>query len=228
MTTNIPPIGLSGFAGSGKTAAALYLESEYGFTRLHIADTLRGMLRVLLQDLGYDTWQRHEYLEGQWKESIIPELGVTSRHAQITLGTEWGRNLIHDDLWQRCWEARASRLDQPAMNDSVRFPNEEDGIHSRHGFTIMIVRPGRGPAAFKGRRFMKPVWRWLYQTFGIMWGVHPSERVDLLNPDYVVHNTGTLDDLHRMLDQVMDHRDYGKLVEVGPVHVTPETVLRWV
>lgn len=193
-----PPIGLSGFAKSGKTAAAEYLQSEYGYTRLHIADPLRSMLHSLLIDFGYDADQIHYYLEGAGKESVIPCLGVTSRHAQITLGTEWGREQINNDLWANCWEQRAERLTAPAMNDSVRFPNEETKIRQMNGFTIMLVREGAGPAAFTGR-----LGRIAYQKFGKMWGVHPSERVDLLRPDFIVHNNGSLKQLHLMLDRVM-------------------------
>jgi len=215
------PIGLSGFAKSGKTTAAEYLQREYGYTRLHIADTLRSMLNVLLGDLGLTFAESKRYLEGDLKETIIPELGVTSRHAQISLGTEWGRNQIHPDLWQRCWEARAARLPSGlAMNDSVRFRNEEAGIRTRDGITIMIVRPGLGPAAFKGR-----VGKWLYQTFGVMRGVHDSERVDRLNPDFVIYNTGSLDDLYRMIDRVMEMWDeWGTELPDAfrPLHFRPE------
>jgi len=215
-------IGLSGFAKSGKTTAAEYLQSEYGYTRLHIADPLRKMLDSLLSDFGYNRNDVWAYLEGPLKEEVIPELGVTSRHAQITLGTEWGRNQIHPDLWQRCWEARASRIPSGlAMNDSVRFPNEEDGIRRRNGLTIMIVRPGAGPAAFKGG-----VGKWLYQTFGIMRGVHDSERVDRLNPDFLIHNTGSLRDLYRMIDKAMELQamGYGRTPK-GSTVIRPEMLL---
>lgn len=216
MTTK-PPIGLSGFARSGKTTAAQYLESEYGYTRLHIADPLRRMLSSLLTDFGYSGHKIWQYLEGPLKENVIPELGVTSRHAQISLGTEWGREQIHPDLWQRCWEAQQQRLNSPAMNDSVRFPNEEAGIRGRGGFTILIVRPECGPAAFKSA-----FGKWLYQMFGLMHGVHDSERVDRLNPNYVIHNTGSVEDLYRMLDLVMQFENDD--IVYPTMHIRPEDI----
>src|SRR5436190_14270704 len=88
-------IGLSGFAQSGKTTAALYLEQKYGIRRKHIAEPLRAMLAVLLKANGMKDSMITRYLEGDLKETVIPELGVTSRYAQITIGTEWGRNLIN-------------------------------------------------------------------------------------------------------------------------------------
>ena len=215
-----PPIGISGFAKSGKTTAAEYLQREYGYTRLHIADPLRSMLGILLHCFGMDGQERQRYLEGDRKEDVIPCLGVSSRRAQITLGTEWGRELIHPDLWQRCWNARAEAKGGAVMNDSVRFPNEEAGIRALNGFTMLIVRPDVGPAAFKG-----PLGRWLYETFGVMRGVHDSERVDRLRPDFVIHNTGSLEDLYRMLDLAMEANDmaYGRPV---PMVLRPRDALR--
>lgn len=197
MTTLPHAIGLSGFAGSGKTEAARYLESEYGYTRLHIADPLRDMLRTLLAWFDYDQGKVDAYLEGYMKESTIPALGVTSRHAQITLGTEWGRNLIRQDLWSVLWEHRAAKHPR-AMNDSVRFPNEEQAIRRLGGITILIDRPGKHPAAFR----WGTIGRLLYR-FGIMWGVHDSERVDRLRPDHVILNDGSISDLHLAIDSVM-------------------------
>ncbi|WP_346927659.1 hypothetical protein, partial [uncultured Arthrobacter sp.] len=40
-------IGLSGFAGSGKSTVANYLVEEHGFTRLSFAAPLKKMLRTL-------------------------------------------------------------------------------------------------------------------------------------------------------------------------------------
>lgn len=217
MTTT-PPIGLSGFAQSGKTTAANYLEVEYGYKRLHIAEPLRDMLRSLLFDMGMSGLDAHRYLEGAAKEEVIPCLGVTSRHAQVSLGTEWGRNQISPDLWVNAWKHRAASVDAP-MNDSVRFPNEERTIRDMDGFTILIVRPGCGPAAFKSR-----IGKGLFETFGMMRGVHDSERTDRLSPEYVIHNTGTVEQLHRMLDVVMDEAQSGYDHGVHPIVVRPDSL----
>lgn len=193
-----PPIGLSGFAKSGKTTAATYLEERYGYTRMHIADPLRDMLRSLLLDFGMTGADIHEYLEGSKKEQVIPCLGVTSRHAQISLGTAWGREQISPDLWVDCWEKRAARPGKPAMNDSVRFPNEEQVIRKMNGFTIMIVRKGTSPAAFTS-----VIGRWLYRKFGFMFGVHPSERTDKLSPDFIIENDNSIDIFYSLLDRAI-------------------------
>lgn len=190
-------IGLSGFAQSGKTTAAKYLEEKYGFKRRHIADPLRAMLAVLLRANGLNSEMIGRYLEGDLKESVIPELGVTSRYAQITIGTEWGRNLINPDLWANTW-MRGVTPGEKVMNDSVRFVNEQQAVRSLGGFTIMIKRPGTVPAKFK--------WGWLGKALyklGFMFGVHDSERIDRLKPDYVIHNDGPLELLYQDLDAAM-------------------------
>lgn len=194
--TRINAIGLSGFASSGKTTVALYLEQRYGFQRQHIAEPLRDMLRALLRRWGYAESLIDRYLVGDLKEAMIPELGITSRRAQITLGTEWGREQVHPDLWAKLWSYEAAG--NLAMNDSVRFPNEELAIRRIDGITIIVIRSGTGPAAFK--------WGWLGKVLfrvGVMWGVHDSERTDRLRPDYVVTNNGSLADLYRQIDAIM-------------------------
>lgn len=197
-------IGLSGFAQTGKTTVANYIESRYGYRRQHIAEPLRAMLRTLLLRFGMEDYMIDAYLTGQLKEQVIPCLGITSRRAQITLGTEWGRNLVHPDLWANLWAVEAeAAAEKKRMNDSVRFRNEEQAIQQElGGFTIMVKRPGTEPVAFSG-------WKWLSKQlyrFGCYWGVHPSERVDLLNPDYVIVNDGTVEELYRKIDGIMDDR----------------------
>lgn len=194
-------IGLSGFAQTGKTTVANYIQEKYGYRRQHIADPLRDMLRTLLRRFRVDDELIERYLTGDLKEKVIPCLGVTSRRAQITIGTEWGRDLIDPDLWARLWKHQAEYMGGKAMNDSVRFPNEEAAIHGLYGgFTIMVTRPGAQPAAFKWGR----LGRFLYTYFGLMWGVHDSERVDRLSPDYIIVNDGTIEELYEQVDRIFE------------------------
>jgi hypothetical protein len=188
-------IGLSGFAGSGKTAAAQHIEKQWGFQRRHIAEPLRRMLASLMRDNGIEEEMIERYLTGDLKDGvIIPEFGVTSRDLQITLGTEWGRTHVGENLWVDTWH-RGIKPGERVMNDSVRFPNEERAIKEDRGITILIRRPGTGPAKFKSR-----MGRLLYKLTGLMWGVHDSERVDRLRPTYIIDNDGSLDDLYRQID----------------------------
>lgn len=193
---SVRAIGFAGYAGAGKTTAASYVESRYGYRRRHIATPLRAMLEPLLKAAGVSESMVYRYLEGDLKEAVIPELGVTSRHLQITLGTEWGRTHVSPDLWAKLWSLGAEGL---VMNDSVRFTNEERSVRELGGVIVRIDRPGVGPAKFKHR-----FGAWLYRTFGIRWGIHPSERVDLITPDYVITNDHDEADLFAELDGLMD------------------------
>ena len=194
----IKAIGLSGYASSGKSEVAKYLERSYGCKRRHVAEPLRAMLRELLRAYKLDEHTIWAYLEGPLKEDVIPELGVTSRHAQITLGTEWGREHINDALWSNAWRM-AVEDGEIAVNDSVRFPNEAAAIDELGGFVIRVTRPGVGPAKFQGG------WgRALYNTAGLPWGIHPSERIDLVPYDYEIINDGSLIDLRYEIDAIMD------------------------
>lgn len=196
-------IGISGFAKSGKTTVASYLEDRFGYTRKHIATPLRAMLSPLLQAFGVpaDEYQGvpnvYDYLEGFKKEDVIPGLGVTGRHLQVTLGTEWGRELVDPDLWAKAW-VRGLTAKSKVINDSVRFPNEQAQIDRYHGKVIMIRRPGVGPRVFKWQK-LGP---YLYDK-GIWWGVHDSERLDRIYPDVVIENDGSMINLYDKLDEVM-------------------------
>lgn len=198
------PLGISGFAGSGKTTVATYIEMKCGYERRHIAEPLRRMLASLLREYGMPDDEIARYLTGELKEAVIPCLGVTSRHAQITIGTEWGRELINPDIWADLWARQAAQSKRPVMNDSVRFPNEEDAIRAVGGITILVTRPDTGPAAFKWGQFGK----WLYEVFGIMWGVHDSERVDRMDPDFILANNGSLELLYAKIDSIMTEIEY--------------------
>jgi hypothetical protein len=202
-------LGFSGYAKSGKTAAAEYLVNKYGYERKHIAEPLRAMLAVLLRANGLATEMITRYLTGDLKEEMIPEIGATSRHCQITIGTEWGRECINPDLWADTW-ARGVATGDKVMNDSVRFVNEERVIQDDlEGITIMIERPGTAPIKFSSWLGEK-----LYRLFGWMRGVHDSERIDRLTPTYTIVNDGTLEDLYAELDWVMDHIDIVKATAI--------------
>lgn len=126
--------------GCGKSTAAQALCIEHGFVRVSFADPLRKMTGALLQELGCDTAQVGHLLH-EGKEEIIPELGVSTRHLLRTLGTEWGRDCIHPNLWVRVWTKKVANLDRVVVDD-LRFPNELEAVRYRGGTVIEITRPG--------------------------------------------------------------------------------------
>lgn len=131
-------IGLSGPAGCGKSTGALYLVNEYRFVRRRFA----GPLKTMVAALGLD----HDHIEGDLKEKPIDLLcGKTPRHAMQTLGTEWGRKLIGQDLWVNAWKASLPNSRSHVVAEDVRFANEAAAIEAVGGFVVHIN--GRGGIA---------------------------------------------------------------------------------
>lgn len=127
-------IGLAGAGGSGKSTLANILVTRYGAVRLAFADPLKRMLRVVLLDYGYSDAQASRWIDGDLKEEHCPAFdGKTSRVAQQTLGTEWGRDLISQKLWTNVLVARLDGLEpdqQLVVVDDVRMDNEADALLS--------------------------------------------------------------------------------------------------
>lgn len=134
-------IGLSGFAGSGKTTAAKHLVEAHGFVTVKFAGPLKAMMRAL--GLG------EREIEGDLKEVSHHLLaGKTPRYAMQTLGTEWGRAHFGDDFWVNlARETVLDVLDQGGhvVIDDVRFANEAAAIVALGGAVLRVDRPGVGP-----------------------------------------------------------------------------------
>lgn len=115
-------IGLTGRIGSGKTTTAKLLTRKLGFIWLSFADPIKNALEAMI---GYTF---HGLTEDQ-KNELIPHIGVTPRRMMQTLGTEWGRNLICQDLWLILMRERIEQYIELYKNcniiiDDVRFLNE--------------------------------------------------------------------------------------------------------
>lgn len=138
--------------GSGKSTLARHLVEEHGFQRIPFAQVLKDMTVVLLKALGYGE-ERAQELVSTDKAYPLPELdGVTPRHIMQTLGTNWGRKLVHPDVWVRAWMGRARtalHLGGSVVVDDMRFPNELGAVVELGGTPLRVVRPGliRGPEA---------------------------------------------------------------------------------
>ena len=126
-------IGIAGQARSGKDTLASYLLNNLSndWTRSSFADPIKNMLNVIGVDCSDDA------------KAVIDEcFGVTPRHMMQTLGTEWGRNLIDNDIWVKAF----ARLNAGmcVIVPDVRFENEAELIR-QHG--VLIHLTGRGGIA---------------------------------------------------------------------------------
>jgi hypothetical protein len=161
---------------SGKSEVASLLVKEHGFVTVKLAKTLKSMVMVMLHDFGCPMGDMWRYTEGDLKELPIPGLGVSPRYLFQTLGTEWGRTLVHPKLWTMIAVNRCrAELDKgySVVVDDMRFPNEYEALKEAGGMTVRVVRPG----------VVNP-------------GGHVSEGLlDDTLFDLEVVNSGTLDDL---------------------------------
>lgn len=172
-------IGLQGYAGSGKSTVADYLAKRHGFARRHIKEPLAEMTRILIGHITDD--DVHEYTDGRLKRTPIPALGNRSAtEIQQFLGTEFGRNFIHPDIWLDIWSAWAAGHER-VVQESVRFANEAE----RCDVVWEIRRPGY--AALNG---------------------HVSEALPA-TPDTILYNNGSLTDLYAQIEAALDDRVTG-------------------
>lgn len=135
----------SSTSACGKTTIANYLESEHGFVRLSFATPLKKMVSVLLQHLGYTEELAELALLN--KEHPISEVDprIDVRHLLRTLGTEWGRDCVHPELWLDCWlhsykELKKKGIDNVVVDD-MRFHNEAEIIARCGGQLWKVQRP---------------------------------------------------------------------------------------
>ncbi len=144
-TTTPPPtkiIGLCGSAGAGKDTALTLLKLQLRTAGLAFADPMRAMIEALLHQAGVpQRYMQHR----KCKEATIPALGVSYRRMAQTLGTEWGVQCVHPDLWIRIAEAKLQNLIQlkwqaVAITD-VRTAAEAAWVRKQGGLIWHIHRP---------------------------------------------------------------------------------------
>lgn len=131
-------IGLTGFAGSGKDTLADSLIELFGFTKYSLANPIKRGIETLFS-LDSGIWDRHR------KEEVIPFLGVSPRRLAQTLGTEWGREIVGDDVWLKAAEAYIREHDPDEERawviPDVRFDNEAAWVRAHGGLVVHIERP---------------------------------------------------------------------------------------
>lgn len=171
-------IAIAGLAGAGKSTIASILSAQYGFQLLKFADPLKQMMAVM--------GLSREDMEDPRKKGLPYKLlcNKSPRYAMQTLGTEWGRVLIGENLWSGIWRQRAKNLLLDGQNiicDDCRFVNEVEVVKDLGGEIWSIRRP-LAPAAI----------------------AHASETgVAMQHADWRINNSGTVADLHQLITNRM-------------------------
>jgi hypothetical protein len=131
-----PLVAFTGLAQSGKTTAARVL-CRRGYDRMSFADPIKQMVRCLTSETD--------------KNKQLPQFGdKTLRHLYQTLGTDWGRHMIHPNIWVQLGAERLRSLlgdveeaaIQGVVIDDLRFDNEAQLVRAMGGTVIQVHRPG--------------------------------------------------------------------------------------
>ena len=182
-------VGVTGKAGAGKDTVGDYLRIAHGFD----SDSLAGPLKKAVQaifcipdEIMYDRDRREEPLDN-WPNWTV-------RTLLQFVGTELFRNQVDPDVWVKSLSIRVQQRSADADNNDryvitdVRFPNEIDSlgklVDGARAYSVKVVRP---------------------EHIGTDVGLanHTSESFDL-KADFVLENDGTIEDLYKKVDHIMD------------------------
>lgn len=198
MTTPTQLIGITGYAGSGKDTVRNLLTGYLGYTGFAFADPIRTMLHCLLEHGGIDD----KYIESrEFKEQVIPELGLSYRQLVQTLGTEWGRSL-HSDFWLRL--AGAHMADLQADFEHMCELHEEHGSEYERAAPRFVI---------SDVRFINEA-EWIRARGGVIWRVERPDAVPVrahaseaeiyhFKPDAVIDNSGDLEHLRHEVAHIL-------------------------
>lgn len=179
-------IGLySSTPGCGKSMVAQILKDQHQFEIHPFAGPLKKLTVSFVRQFGYSTGDAFDFV---YRHKETPIGGIpgqpTARHLMQTLGTEWGRELVHRDVWVDMWHSTLPCLATAStVADDMRKTNEARAIKDAGGEWWRVVRPGH-----EG------------ETNG-----HSSEgALDDLEFDRVIVNDGTLAELEVAVGRALD------------------------
>lgn len=168
-------IALHGLPGVGKDAFANRLIEHGNWSKISFAAPLkRGlstMLNIPMEDIENPSLKNAQNYK--FNRSI--------RYMLQTLGTEWGRDLIDEDIWLKLAVEGINHQFTQGMNvinTDLRFPNESAIIKKMGGYVIHILRDTN----IDGDVSMKTGVTSHQSNAGI-----PREHID-----YIIHNNSTL------------------------------------
>lgn len=131
-------IGLCGAAGSGKNTVGELICGLSDATQIAFADPIYDAVSAITG------LSRGQLSDRTIKEEPIDWLGRSPRELLQTLGTEWGRDSVHKEIWVRRAMRRAEAAGGLVVITDVRFDNEAQAIHDAGGEVWEVRRRGAG------------------------------------------------------------------------------------
>jgi len=204
-------IGLSGFAGSGKSTVAEYLVRQHGFVRLSFASAVKDITASAF------AWDRQR-LEGAtpqdrtWREQPddfwSQRMGkpFSPRYALQYIGTDVFRNHVLSSIWADLVIAKIRGIDttENIVIDDVRFVNEREVLR-KIGTRFLLLRLAQFPSFIHeqlwttARKGLSPA-----NVAGLK-ALHTSEWEWLQDSnvayDDEIVNQGSYDDLYAEVDK---------------------------
>jgi len=174
-TSKTMVLAFTGKAGSGKDTAAGWVANNYGFEPVSFAAPLKAALAAM---------GLPEPRDREQKEKPVPGFDFTWRYAAQTLGTEWGRNILGQNLWTDLGMKKILAFDRAVVTDA-RFDNEAQALRGVGGVIIHL----------KGRQ----------ANLSSDLASHASEAlVSFKDGDFVIENTGSIEELFVKIDNVLE------------------------
>lgn len=132
-------IGICGPAGAGKSTVADMMCADGLGAAIPLADPLyRGVSAMFGIPEG-------NLADRGTKEQTIDWIGQSPRRLLQTLGTEWGREIVGQDIWVKiCLRRAAATLRagyRRVVIPDVRFDNEAAAIREAGGVVVAVTRP---------------------------------------------------------------------------------------
>lgn len=140
FTANRPLIGITGKAGSGKDTLGTAVQGDFGnqIQKMSFAEPLKRAIAAML-DVDYTLVEGLTEQSRDWREQDITDhLQITPRSLMLSMGTEWGRDLVDEDIWVHLAERAYDRLQGGAFFTDVRFDNEAHFIQHRGGIVVEV------------------------------------------------------------------------------------------
>mgnify|MGYP005728019407 CR=1 FL=1 len=134
-------IALTGPKRVGKTTVANAISDNVD--RVVQIMSFADPMRLMLQAIGV---RSDLMLDQNMKETPIAGLGKSARQLLQTLGTEWGREMVAEDIWLWAMDKRVQQAKYDGAKiiiiDDCRFDNEAKWIEQQGGSVILLERAG--------------------------------------------------------------------------------------